>query len=137
MRTVLAIIVGIVAAFVVQTAADFVGSQIYPPPVADIMNREQIAAALAARPAGALWISVAGYFLGGLAGGWIGKTISGGSAAAWIPGAMLGLMALIIGFSFPVPTWATFATFLAALLGAMIANHMARPRVADAPDTGA
>lgn len=127
MRTILGIIAGIVVAFAVQSAADFLGNQLYPPRISDMLNREQIAAALAARPAGALWLGVAGYFLGGFAGGWIGKRISGSGASAWVPAALLALMALVIGFSFPVPTWATFATFAAALLGGMVANHLAKP----------
>jgi len=132
MRTVLGVIVGIIVAFVVQSAADFLGNQLYPPRISDVLNREQIAAALAARPTGALWLGVGGYFLGGLAGGWIGKRISGSAASAWVPAALLGLMALLIGFSFPVPTWATIATFAAALLGGMVANHLAKPGGADA-----
>jgi hypothetical protein len=132
MRTFLAIVAGLLAALAVQTAVGLLGNWIYPPAISDMMNLEQVAAAMEARPTGALWIDVLSYFLGGLAGGLVGKRISGGVAAAWLPAAALAAMALAIAFNLPVPTWAMFATFAAPLAGGMIANHLVETRAADA-----
>lgn len=138
MRAIIGIVVGIVLGFAAQTALDLLANLLYPPPLRDMLDREQIAGALAARPTAAHLISVAGYFVGGLAGGWSGKKVTGSRAIAWVPAALLALMALAIGFSFPVPTWVTFAAFVGALVGGMIANHLVADRLAEsAAETGA
>ena len=136
MRAVLAIILGIVAGLVMQSAADVLANFLYPVSIADMWDRAQIAAVLAARPTNALLLGAAGYFLGGLVGGVVGKLIWRRPAAAWVPGALLACMALAIGFGFPVPTWAMFASFLAPLIGALIANHLVKT-AAPAPDPAA
>jgi len=129
MRTTLGIVAGILLALVVQSAVGLLGNLVYPPAISDMMNLEQVAAAMEARPAGALWIDVLGYFAGGLAGGLIGKRISGGALGAWIPAGALAAMALAIAFNLPVPTWVMFSTFAAPLAGGMIANHLVKARV--------
>jgi len=132
MRTILAAIVGIVVALIVQSACDALSSLLYPTGIADMWNRTQVAEALANRPAAALWISVAGYLLGGLAGGTLGKMISRTPVAAWVPAAPLAAMAAVIGLSFPAPAWSSVANVAAALIGAMLSNHLVATRPAAA-----
>ena len=137
MRGFLAILAGIVAALVVQSAFGLVANLLYPPRVADLMSLKQVAAAIEARPMAALWIDIAGYFFGALVGGYLGKRISGTAAAAWVPALVLAAMALVIAFNLPVPTWVMFATFVAPLIGGLIANHLAKgpsPAAAEALD---
>lgn len=129
MRAVLAIILGIIVAIAVQSGADVVTSMIYPTSITNMWDRAQVAEALAARPPAALWIGVAGYFAGGLVGGFVGKLIWRRPVAAWVPAGLLALMALVLAFSYPIPTWAMFATFLAPLIGGLIANHLIRDAV--------
>ena len=128
MRTFLAIIVGIVVALIVQSAGDAVASLLYPTGMTNMWNRAQVAEALANRPAAALWITVAGYLLGGLLGGAAGKAISRVPAAAWTPAILLAVMAAIIGWSFPTNAWASIANVAGALIGAMLANHLVMTR---------
>jgi hypothetical protein len=126
MRAVLAIVVGIVVAFAAQTGADIVNNLLYPPPVADMFDLEQVARAMANRPAPALLLGALAYLIGALAGGIVGKLIWRHKAAAWTPAVVLALMALIIAFNLPMPGWAMFATLIAPLLGGLIANHLVK-----------
>lgn len=135
MRGLLAIILGIVVALVVQTGTDWVANQLYPAAITDMWDRRQISEAYAARPVGALLIGVAGFFLAGLVGGWTGKRIAGRGWAAWVPAGAMALMALLIGFSFPIQTWAAFAMLIAPLLGGLIANHLVKDRAEPAAAT--
>jgi hypothetical protein len=79
---------------------------------------------MSARPVNALLLSIAGYGLGGLLGGVAGKSIWRRPAAAWTPALVLAAMALIIAFGYPVPAWSMFASFVAPLIGGLIANHL-------------
>jgi len=124
MRALLAIILGIVAGLVAQSAVDVLANWLYPASINNMWDRAQIAAALAARPTNALLLGAAGYFLGGLVGGGVGKLIWRRAVAAWTPAGVLAAMALAIGFGFPVPAWAMFASFVAPLIGGLIANHL-------------
>jgi len=126
MRAVLAIILGIVVGLALQSAADVITSLIYPSSITNMWDRAQVAEALATRPAAALWIGVVGYFLGGLGGGLVGKLIWRRAVAAWVPAGVLALMALILAFGYPIPTWTMFATFIAPLIGGLIANHLVK-----------
>ena len=124
MRAFLGIVLGIVVGIALQSAADVITSLLYPTSITNMWDRAQVAEAFAARPAPALWIGVAGYFVGGLGGGLVGKLIWRRPIAAWLPAGLLALMALILAFSYPIPTWTMFATFIAPLIGGLIANHL-------------
>jgi hypothetical protein len=136
MRSTLAIILGIVVALAVQTCVDLLANQIYPAAITDMWDRQQVSEAFADRPIGALLLSIAGYFLAALVGGWIAKKIAGRSFAAWVPGLIVALMALLIAFSYPIQTWAALGMLVGALLGAMIANHLVATRAAEPPAHG-
>ena len=128
MRKFLGSLIGAIVAFVVQTAGDLLGNKLYPPNISDMWDRAQVAEALATRPSAALWITIAGYFGGGLIGGWIGKKIARGAVGAWVPAGLLALMAATIGWGFPGPAWAMAATVAAPLIGGLIANHLIHER---------
>lgn len=130
MRAIVAIVAGIVAAIAAQVAIDLLTNWIYPAAVTDMWDRQQMSDAFAARPAAALWLNVLSYFLGGFVGGLVAKLISGKSWAAWVPPALLAFFALVIAFNFPLPVWTWFATLAAPLIGGLIANHLARGRIA-------
>jgi hypothetical protein len=124
MRAVLAIIAGIIAAFAVQTGVDWVSYQLYPAAISDMWDRRQISEAMAARPMGALLLTVLGYLLGGLAGGAVAKLIHRRSWVCWVPVALFALTALVLILAYPIAEWAGFAAFLGALIGGLIANHL-------------
>ena len=129
MRGVLGVIAGIVAAFAVQSLVDWISYQFYPAAITDMWDRRQVSEAMAARPVGALLLTVLGYLLGGLAGGAVGKLIHRRPWACWVPVGIFALTALVLVLAYPMAEWAGFAAFLAALVGGLVANHL----VADGP----
>jgi len=128
MRAVLAIIAGLVAALVVQGLVDWISGQFYPYAITDLWDRRQVSEAMAARPTGALLLTVLGYFLGGLAGGAVGKLIHRRGWACWIPVGIFALTSLIVALAYPIAEWAGFGSFVAALVGGLIANHLVAER---------
>lgn len=126
MRAVLGIVVGVIVGVLAQTGADVVNNILYPVRISNMLDLEQVARAMEARPTAALALGAFSYFLGGLVGGLVGKLIWRHKAAAWIPAILLALMALIIAFNLPMPSWAMFATFAAPLIGGLIANHLVK-----------
>ena len=124
MRAFLGILIGLVAAIAVQAGLDWIASQIYPVAITDLWDRQQVSEAFASRPTGALLLSVLNYFLAALVGGVVAKRIARQGYAAWIPAALLALMALLIAFAYPMPAWTWFASFAAPLVGGMIARHV-------------
>lgn len=132
MRTAAAIIAGILIAIIVQSGADILISQIYPTAVTNMWDRAQVNEAFAARPANALLLGIAGFLLGGLAGGAAGKLIGGRASLAWPPALVLAAMAALLGLNFPLPGWAAMGMVAAALVGALLANHLVAARPAPA-----
>ena len=132
MRTGLAILLGIIVAFAVQAGVDVATSYFYPYAITDMWDRRQYSEAFAARPLGALLLTVLGYFLAGLIGGWVAKRISGRRFACWVPPAVLALTAILLAFGYPLPAWTWFSMFAAPLSGGLYANHLVADRAAPA-----
>ena len=124
MRAILGILAGIIAALVVQAGVDFATSLAYPYPITDLWDRQQVSEAMATRPTAALVLTVLGYFLGALAGGVVGKLIARRGWACWVPAGVMAAIALLIALNYPLAEWAWFATFVAPLIGGLIANHL-------------
>ncbi len=134
MRAILAILAGIIVALAVQAGVDWVTSQLYPYAITDIWDRRQVSDAMAARPTAALLLTVLGYFLAALAGGVVAKLIHRRGWACWVPAGVMAAIALILALAYPLAEWAWFATFVAPLIGGLIANHLvAADAVAAAP----
>lgn len=123
MRSFLGILVGVVLAIVIESGGEILANQFYPAQIANPWDAQQMGAALAARPTGALFMVVLGYLLGALIGGAVGKRISGWPGAAWAPGVVLAAMVALLAFSFPLPGWSVVAMLAAPLIGALLANH--------------
>ena len=128
MRAALAIIAGILAALVVQSGVDWISSQFYPYAISDMWDRRQISEAMAARPTGALLLTVLSYFFGGLAGGMVGKLMYRRAWACWTPVGIFSLTALAIALAYPIAEWAGLGSFVAALIGGLVANHLVEER---------
>ena len=138
MRAALAVLVGIVLALVVQSGLDWLTSQFYPYDITNVWDRRQVSEAMASRPTPALLLTVLGYFLAALAGGVAAKRIWRRAWACWVPAGVMAAIALLIAFSYPLAEWAWFATFVAPLIGGLIANHLVADRdFAEAPPPAA
>ena len=110
LRSVLAVIAGVVATIVVIMLAELGCSQLFPlPPGLDPTNREAIEAHVAKLPLIALLLVVLGWALGSIAGGWVAARVSGGGAngmrSALIVGALLLLAGVMNMMTIPHPLW--------------------------------
>ena len=132
MRTALGVILGIIVAIAVQSGTDAIASLFYPQAITDIWDRRQYSEAIAARPTGALLLTVLGYFLSGLAGGVAAKLVARRNWACWVPAGVMATTALILAFAYPFPAWSLFGMFAAPLIGGLIANHLVAERAAPA-----
>ena len=134
MRAALAILTGIVVALAVQSGIDWLTSLAYPYDITNVWDRRQVSEAMAARPTPALLLTVLGYFLAALAGGLVAKLIRRRAWACWVPAGVMAAIALLISLNYPLAEWAWFATFVAPLIGGLIANHLIADRAdAEAP----
>ena len=134
MRILLGILVGLVVALVVQLGLDALANQIYPAHITDMWNRQQVTEAFANRPTGALILTVLGYFLAALIGGWLARRISQHGWTVWMPAGLMALMALVIVFAYPLPAWTWFASLAAPLIGGLLARHLGADPAAAAPE---
>jgi hypothetical protein len=107
LRGLAAIIMGLIVAFVVTFGIEWINTLMYPlPPGTDLRNPAAMKAAMAALPAAALVIVLAGWFVSALAAAWIATRIAQGSA---VPAVVLGALLLAAAFGnlmlFPHPVW--------------------------------
>lgn len=136
MRIFLGILVGIVAALVIQASVDILANQLYPATINDMWDRQQVTEAFAARPTGALLLTVLGFFLAALGGGYLARRIAQRGWAAWVPAGLFVLMALAVVLAYPLPSWTWFALVAGPLVGGLIARHIgADPALATATET--
>jgi len=108
LRTVAAVLAGLVAAIAVITLVEAVGHSIYPPPPGiDPMAPDGMAAIVAQMPPAALVFVLFALVCGGLAGGAVSARIASarGLTEALVVGALLTIASLLNVFSVPHPIW--------------------------------
>ena len=133
LRGLAAVVMGLIVAFVVTFAVEWVNTLMYPfPPGTDPHNPMAMKAAMAALPKAALVVVLVGWFGSALLGTWMATRIAQGHPA---PAVVLGalLLAAAVGnlLVFPHPLWfwgAAFllyptATWLGARLGGAVVNR--------------
>jgi hypothetical protein len=120
-RSILAVILGLLSAFVLIALVQMIGVRVYPPPPGmDPTNLESMKAAMAQIPLGALLFVLLSYTVGSVAGGWVAARFApkGGMMHAMTVAALLfgaGLMNLM---TIPHPAWFWVASSLLYWLGA-------------------
>lgn len=130
MRTILAIVVGVVLGGLVVAMVEAVAHQVYPPPPGvDLSDPEVAREVLASAPIGALLMVAAAWALGSLAGGWVSARICNPHrlAPALIAGGILMAFGLLNLLVLPHPLWfwpVGLIVFIpAAYLGGKLARH--------------
>lgn len=128
-RSILAVIIGMLVAFVLIGLVQAIGMRIYPPPPGmDPTDVESIKAAMAQRPLAALLFVLLSYTTGSVAGGWVAARLA---PKAKMTHAMI-VAALLFGaglrnlMTIPHPTWFAVVSsaiyWLSAWSGAVAAS---------------
>jgi hypothetical protein len=130
-RTILGILAGMVAAWVVIMACQFGSAALYPPPPGlDLRQPDQLAAFIADAPATAMALVVASWVLGAFIGGWVAARIA--RAHPTFAALAIGLL-VVVGVvantaMIPHPLWMTVLGLVLPLPAAWLASRSARPR---------
>ena len=130
-RTVLGVVAGLAAMFVVILAVEFLGAQLFPPPAGvDMADAEGLAAAMAQMPMGALAFVVVAWVLGAFAGGWVAARIAVQhprvAAAVVALAVVAGVVMMMV--SIPHPMWMGLLGLLLPVPAALAGARLARPR---------
>jgi hypothetical protein len=133
LRTILGVLAGVVAMFVVIMAIEAVGHVIYPPPAGmDPMNPAHEAAFaqfVAAMPFAAKAMLAVAWTLGAFAGGFVAARIARHPRGAAVLIALL-VMSGVVGMILrvPHPSWLAAAGLLLPIPAALLAARLARRR---------
>jgi len=120
-RSILAVIVGMLVAFVVIALIETLGMRLYPPPPrVNLTDRESLKALVASMPLAAKLCVLLGYTAGSVAGGWVAARLAPRAKMmhAMIVAALLfgaGLMNLM---TIPHPAWFAVTSSIIYWLGA-------------------
>lgn len=131
-RTILAVVAGVVVAWLIIVASQFAGAAAYPPPPGlDVTDPQQLAAFIQAAPPAAMGLVLGGWVFGALLGGWAAARISRRHprTAALLVGVLVLAGVIANAMMIPHPSWMTIAGVLlpvpAAWLGARLGRRQA------------
>jgi len=121
LRSVAAVVIGFVAASIVMMVVEYINGHVLYPGLAKsaegVTDREALRAIFAAAPVGSLLVVIAGWILGGLAGGWAAAKIAGRSGVTH--GVALGVLLTCAGvannIALPPPLWFWVASVVVLL----------------------
>lgn len=108
LRTVLAVVVGLMAAFLIISGVEWLSSLRYPLPKGlDIANHQAMTEYVSHLPKGALINVLAGWALGSIVCGFLIRIISksSGKTAAYLAGLLLMTTGIVNIFMYPHPLW--------------------------------
>ena len=125
LRSILAVLAGLVVAWITVSLFEFASMHTFPPPPGvDVRDPQQLAALVSQMPVGALGLVLAGWVVGALDGGLVAMLIAKRRVPAVVVGALVALGALAMVMMVPHPLWMSIAgVFLpmpAALFGAWL-----------------
>lgn len=125
LRSILAVLAGVVVAWITVSLFEFASMHAFPPPPdIDVRDPQQLAALISQMPMGALVLVLAGWVVGALDGGLVAAWISKRRVPAIVVGVLVMLGALLMVTMAPHPLWMSIAGVLlpvpAALFGAWL-----------------
>ncbi|MGQ4659915.1 hypothetical protein [Lysobacter sp. F6437] len=129
-RTILAVVAGVVVAWLTIMLCQFGSAALHPPPPGmDLTDPSQLAIFIRAAPPAAMALVVAGWALGALIGGWLAARISRRHprAAAVLVGAVVLAGVIANAMMIPHPLWMTIAGVLLPLPAAWLGARLGRP----------
>lgn len=125
LRSILAVLAGLVVAWITVSLSEFASMHAFPPPSGvDVRDPQQLAALVAQMPVGALGLVLAGWVVGALDGGLVAALIAKRRVPAIVVGVLVMLGAFLMVAMVPHPMWMSIAGVLlpvpAALFGAWL-----------------
>jgi hypothetical protein len=134
LKSIIAVIAGVVAGALVVFGVEMLGYQLFPTPdvagyacsdPATYKVKAGMAACMAVVPVSAKANVVGGWFLGALIGGMVALLIGGRwTPLAWIVAATIFLLSATTFFMFPHPLWMIAGAVFASLLGGFLATKL-------------
>lgn len=132
LRSIGAVVAGFVAASIVMMIVEGINGHLLFPELgkaaAGVTDRDALRALMTAAPFGAFLVVIAGWILGGLAGGFTAEKISArsGGAPALVLGVLLTLAGVANNLMVPPPIWFWIVSLLVLLPATLAGARMAR-----------
>jgi hypothetical protein len=123
-RSILAVVLGMVLAFVGVLTIEMAGHLVYPPPAGlDLTNPDSLREAMGKMPTGAFLMLLFGWVVGSFAGAWLAARLAPRSRMlhGFIPGGLIIAASIANMVMIPHPAWFQ-AVSLVALLSATYAG---------------
>ena len=129
-RSLLAVVAGVIAAMLVIGGVEAVGHAIFPPPEGlDLSRVEDQARMMAVIPFEAKLIVVAAWFLGSLAGACAAIAIARRVLPAWIVAVAIAGLGLWTTQMFPHPDWMLASAVVLPLVAVLVAKRLMMRRL--------
>lgn len=125
-QKIIAISIGIIAAFIVIAGMEYLSSVIYPMPTGNYEDPTFLAEIMATMPLGAMLILLAGYALGSMAGGAAATRMhpENGKRNAIIIGVVLLVFGVMNMLMIPHPAWFWVASCVVYVPCALLGNKV-------------
>ena len=129
LRSILAVLAGLLAAWITVSLFEFASMHTFPPPAGvDVHDPRQLASLVAKMPVGALALVLAGWVVGALDGGLLAGSIAKRRAPAIVVGVLVMLGAFLMVAMVPHPLWMSIAGVLLPVPAALAGAWLVRPR---------
>ena len=129
LRSILAVLAGLVVAWITVSLFEFASMHTFPPPPGvDVRDPQQLAALVSQMPVGALALVLAGWVVGALDGGLVAMLIAKRRVPVIVVGVLVMLGAFLMVAMVPHPMWMSIAGVLLPLPAALFGAWLARGR---------
>ena len=134
LRSIAAVVAGFIAASIVMLIIEMINGRVLYPELAKaaegMTDRETIRALLATAPVGAFLVVIAGWILGGVAGGWLTARLAaqGTAGHGLVLGALLTLAGVANNLMVPPPLWFWIASLVVLMPATAVGARLAPSR---------
>ena len=134
LRSIGAIVAGFIAASIVMLIIETINGRVLYPELGNaaggVTDRETVRALLATAPLGAFLVVIAGWILGGVAGGWTTARLAARATAGHglVLGTLLTLAGVANNLMVPPPLWFWIASLVVLMPAAYVGARLAPAR---------
>jgi hypothetical protein len=131
LRSILAVLAGLVVAWITISLFEFASMHTFPPPPGvDVRDPRQLAMLVSQMPVGALALVLAGWVVGALDGGLVATLVAKRRVPAVVVGVLVMLGAFLMVAMVPHPMWMSIAGVLLPVPAALFGAWLVRGRKA-------